>query len=136
MPFCAPSAIRTRDLLLRSNPAVDAVAISDDAGHVSGGTHCCSPSYLVIASRDTGRAIASQDTVRIVPARGVAQPPCHPPVTPGAARFTSPGTGATHFFRVLARPALYTAGMSSDVPTEKQTAEREPARALPEHLSA
>jgi hypothetical protein len=33
---CAPSAIRTRDLLLRSNPAVDAVAISDDAGQVSG----------------------------------------------------------------------------------------------------
>jgi hypothetical protein len=33
---CAPSRIRTCDLLLRSNPAADAVAISDDAGQVSG----------------------------------------------------------------------------------------------------
>src|SRR5215813_3062651 len=49
-PFCAPSAIRTRGLLLRSNPAVDAVAISGDAGQVRGGPHCCSPSYLVIES--------------------------------------------------------------------------------------
>src|SRR5215468_6237152 len=49
-PFCAPSAIRTRALLLRSNPAVDAVAIGGDAGHVRSGTHCCSPSYLVIES--------------------------------------------------------------------------------------
>src|SRR5262245_2217313 len=56
----APSAIRTRALLLRSNPAVDAVAICDDAGQVSGGRRCCSPSYLVIASRDTGRTIATQ----------------------------------------------------------------------------
>ena len=46
--MCAPSAIRTRDLLLRSNTAVDAVAISDGAGHASDGTYCCSPSYLVI----------------------------------------------------------------------------------------
>jgi len=50
----APSRIRTCGLLLRSNPAVDAVAICDDAGQVRGGAHCCSPSYLVIASRDTG----------------------------------------------------------------------------------
>jgi hypothetical protein len=57
---CAPSAIRTRDLLLRSNPAVDAVAVSDDAGQVRGGTHCCSPSYLVIASR----ALAAQSPPR------------------------------------------------------------------------
>jgi hypothetical protein len=47
----APSRIRTCDLLLRSNLAVDAVAICDDTGHVSGGTHCCSPSYLVIANQ-------------------------------------------------------------------------------------
>ena len=31
---------------------------------------------------------------------------------------------------------LYTAGMSSDVPPDEQTAEEEPAPALPEHLSA
>jgi hypothetical protein len=49
--------IRTRALLLRSNPGADAVATSDDAGQVSGGTHCCSPSYLVIASRAAGAVI-------------------------------------------------------------------------------
>jgi hypothetical protein len=65
--LCAPSAIRTRALLLRSNPAVDAVAISDDAGQVSGATHCCSPSYLVIAIEDTGRTIAAKDTTWTVP---------------------------------------------------------------------
>jgi len=48
---CAPSRIRTCGLLLRSTPAADAVANWDDAGQVRGGTHCCSPSYLVIASR-------------------------------------------------------------------------------------
>jgi hypothetical protein len=48
-------------LLLRSNPAVDAVAISGAAGHVSGGTRCCSPSYLVIAIRGSGRAMATAD---------------------------------------------------------------------------
>jgi hypothetical protein len=62
---CAPSRIRTCDLLLRSNPAVDAVAISDDAGQVRARGHCCSPSYLVIASRDTGRTIATEDAVWI-----------------------------------------------------------------------
>jgi hypothetical protein len=65
-PFCAPSAIRTRALLLRSNPAADAVANWDDAGHARGGTHCCSPSYLVIASRDTGRTTATEDAPWIV----------------------------------------------------------------------
>ena len=40
----APSRIRTCGLLLRSNPAADAVAISGDAGQVRGGTRCCSPS--------------------------------------------------------------------------------------------
>jgi len=58
----ARSATRTRSLPLRSNPGAHAVAVSDDAGQVSGGTHCCSPSYLVITSRDTGRAIATKDT--------------------------------------------------------------------------
>jgi hypothetical protein len=53
-PFCAPSAIRTRDLLLRSNPAADAVANCNDAGQVRGGAHCCSPSYLVIEFRVFG----------------------------------------------------------------------------------
>src|SRR5262249_22545366 len=48
--LCAPSRIRTCGLLLRSNPAADAVANWDNAGQVSGGTHCCSPSYLVIAA--------------------------------------------------------------------------------------
>jgi hypothetical protein len=64
--MCAPSAIRTRDLLLRSNPAPDAVANSDDAGQASGSRHSCSPSYLVIASRDTGPTIAIEDTAWIV----------------------------------------------------------------------
>jgi hypothetical protein len=41
-----------------------------------------------------------------------------------------------HFFCVLASSALYTAGMSSDVPTGQQTPEPGPAPALPEHLSA
>src|SRR5262249_49787486 len=49
-----PSRIRTCGLLLRSNPAVDAVATSGDAGQVSGGPRCCSPSYLVIAIEGTG----------------------------------------------------------------------------------
>jgi hypothetical protein len=62
----APSAIRTRDLLLRSNPAADAVANSDGAGQASGGAHCYSPSYLVITSRDTGPTIATKDTAWIV----------------------------------------------------------------------
>jgi hypothetical protein len=31
--MCAPSATRTRDLLLRSNPGPDAVATSENAGH-------------------------------------------------------------------------------------------------------
>jgi hypothetical protein len=66
MPFCAPSAIRTRALLLRSNPAVDAVAICVAAGQVRSGTHCCSPSYLVIANRDTGHTTATQDAAWIV----------------------------------------------------------------------
>jgi hypothetical protein len=61
----APSAIRTRDLLLRNNPAADAVANWDDAGQVKGGAHCCSPSYLVIASWGTGHTIATEDTVWI-----------------------------------------------------------------------
>ena len=64
--LCAPSAIRTRALLLRSDPAVDAVAISDDAGQVRSGTHCCSPSYLVITSRDTGHTTGTEDAARIV----------------------------------------------------------------------
>src|SRR5579871_4671367 len=34
--ICAPSAIRTRDLLLRSNPAADAVANCGGAGQVRG----------------------------------------------------------------------------------------------------
>src|SRR5262245_56001815 len=66
MPFCAPSAIRTRGLLLRSNPAGDGVANSDDAGHVRGGPRCCSPSYLVIGSGGTGRTIATEDAAWIV----------------------------------------------------------------------
>ena len=49
--ICAPSRIRTCGLLLRSNPAVDAVASWNDAGQVRGGAHCCRPSYLVIARR-------------------------------------------------------------------------------------
>src|SRR5215471_17960748 len=62
--LCAPSAIRTR--ALGSNPAVDAVAISDDAGQVRSGTHCCSPSYLVITRRDTGHMTGTEDAARIV----------------------------------------------------------------------
>ena len=50
-PFCAPSRIRTCDLLLRSNPGAHSVAICNDAGQVRGGRHGCSPSYLVIAIR-------------------------------------------------------------------------------------
>jgi hypothetical protein len=64
---CAPSAIRTRGLLLRSNPRPDAVATSDGAGHASGGRHCCSPSYLVIATGDTGPTTATEDTAWTVP---------------------------------------------------------------------
>ena len=60
MPLCAPSAIRTRALLLRSNPAVDAVAIHDDPGQVGGRTHCCSLSYLVITSRDISRTTTTR----------------------------------------------------------------------------
>jgi hypothetical protein len=63
--LCAPSAIRTRGLLLRSNPAADAVAICNDAGQVRGGAYCCSPSYLVIANRDSGGTIATGDAVWI-----------------------------------------------------------------------
>ena len=63
--LCAPSAIRTRALLLRSNPGADAVANCGDAGQITGDTRCCSPSYLVIASRGTGRTIATEDTVWI-----------------------------------------------------------------------
>src|SRR5215469_10309958 len=66
---CAPSRIRTCGLLLRSNPGAHAVAISGDAGHVRGGTRCCSPSYLVIANADTAwtvsQAVAS--SLLIVP---------------------------------------------------------------------
>jgi hypothetical protein len=65
-PFGAPSKIRTCGLLLRSNPAADAVANWDDAGQVRGGAHCCSPSYLVITSRDTGRTTGTEDAARIV----------------------------------------------------------------------
>jgi hypothetical protein len=65
--LCAPSAIRTRALLLRSNPDADAVANWDDAGQARGGTRCCSPSYLVIAIEDTGRTIATKDTAWTVP---------------------------------------------------------------------
>src|SRR5262249_12007542 len=46
----------------RSNPGAHAVATSDDAGQVRGGTHCCSPSYLVMVIRDTARTIANEDT--------------------------------------------------------------------------
>jgi hypothetical protein len=84
--FCAPSAIRTRGLLLRSNPAADAVANWDDAGQVRGGTHCCRPSYLVIAAghwphdRRRGRGMDRvQGIVRnqlIVP--GQSGPACRP----------------------------------------------------------
>jgi hypothetical protein len=62
----APSRIRTCGLLLRSNPGAHAVAISDDAGQVRGGSHCCSPSYLVITSQDTGRTTGTEDAARIV----------------------------------------------------------------------
>jgi hypothetical protein len=55
---------------------------------------------------------------------------------PGAAHFATPRDGAGHFFRVLAWPALYTAGMSSDVPKGQETPEPGSAPALPEHLSA
>src|SRR5262249_30152758 len=67
MPFCAPSAIRTRALLLRSNPAGDGVANSDDAGHVRGGPRCCRPSYLVI--RVSGTVPDERETAKATPAR-------------------------------------------------------------------
>jgi hypothetical protein len=85
--FCAPSAIRTRALLLRSNPAADAVAICVAAGQVRSGTHCCSPSYLVIASRDSGphdrHRGRGMDRVQGVPldhliVPGQSGPACHP----------------------------------------------------------
>jgi hypothetical protein len=85
----APSRIRTCDLLLRSNPAVDAVAISDDAGQVGGRMHCCSPSYLVIAIGDTGPTIAAKDTAWIVSqavasSRLILAGPSAPPAAPRA----------------------------------------------------
>ena len=64
--MCAPSAIRTRDLPLRSNPGPDAVAISDGAGHASRGRRCCSPIYLVITSRDNGPTTGTTGTAWIV----------------------------------------------------------------------
>jgi hypothetical protein len=68
----------------------------------------------------------------------VSRPPYHPPATtPGAARFTGPGDGATHFFpRPRVACALHTAGMSSGVPAEQQAAGQGPAPARPEHLPA
>ena len=63
--ICAPSRIRTCGLLLRSNPGPDAVAICNDAGQVRSGAHCCSPSYLVIANRDSGGTIATGDAAWI-----------------------------------------------------------------------
>src|SRR5215469_449274 len=69
---CAPSRIRTCGLLLRSNPAVDAVAIYDDAGQVRTGMRCCSPSYLVIALGDIGRTTATEDAAWIVSQAGAS----------------------------------------------------------------
>ena len=134
--MCAPSAIRTRDLLLRSNPALDAVAISDGAGHACGGTCCCSQSYLVITIRDTGHdCIPGHSTDRTrKECRAAALPILRR--RPGQAALYRPWDGVTHFFRVFAWPALYTAGMSSDVPTGQQRPDPRPAPALPEHLSA
>lgn len=65
VPSSVPSRIRACDLLLRSNPAADAVAICNDAGQVGGSAHCCSPSYLVIANRDSGGTIAAGDAIWI-----------------------------------------------------------------------
>jgi hypothetical protein len=89
----APSATRTRDLLLRSNPAVDAVAISDGAGQVRGSAHCCRPSYLVIASRALGARSPPGTRYGSRPGRG-SQPayrpwptrPCLPPPQAATAR--------------------------------------------------
>jgi hypothetical protein len=66
----APSAIRTRGLLLRSNPGPDGVATSDDAGQVGGGTHCCSPSYLVIAAGQAAK-VTVQAEQAIVSGSGI-----------------------------------------------------------------
>jgi hypothetical protein len=89
-PFCAPSVIRTRALLLRSNPAVDPAAICDDAGQASGGTHCCRPSYLVIGSRALTTRSPAGDAVRIASKAWLATSLSSPanqalPATPEAA---------------------------------------------------